>query len=236
MRYRNLIIIGTSHIAKQSLEEVKSAIDKEKPDIVALELDKKRFYALTHNVKSKIGLRDVNKIGIRGFLFMIIGRWIQKKLGSLVGVEPGSEMITAIRLAKKNKIGVALIDQDIEITGRKLSKAFTFKEVFKIIVDSLKGVFFRKSELEELGISNIDLSKVPSKTLINKLIKKVKKRYPNIYKVLIEERNVIMANNLSRLIDDNPEKKIVAIVGAGHEEEMIELIKKPRIRYSFSVG
>jgi len=48
MKYKNLTIIGTSHIARQSLEEVKSAIEKIKPDIIAIELDRKRYYGLTH--------------------------------------------------------------------------------------------------------------------------------------------------------------------------------------------
>ena len=39
-----------------------------------------------------------------------------------------------------------------------------------------------------------------------------------------------------KLIDENEDKRIVAIIGAGHEKEMIELIKKPKISYSFSVG
>ncbi len=47
MKYKNLIIIGTSHIAKQSLEEVKDVITNEKPDTVCIELDEKRFKALS---------------------------------------------------------------------------------------------------------------------------------------------------------------------------------------------
>ena len=91
--------------------------------------------------------------------------------------------------------------------------------------------------MRKLGIKTLDLTKVPPKTLINRLMKKVKKRYPNLYAVLVEERNIIMANNLRNLLDANPDKKIVAVVGAGHEEEMIKLIKeRPEISYSYSVG
>ena len=51
MKYKNLIIIGTSHIAKQSLKEVKKAIEEEKPDIIAIELDRKRLMALASKKK-----------------------------------------------------------------------------------------------------------------------------------------------------------------------------------------
>lgn len=242
MQYKNLTVIGTSHIAKQSLKEVESTFLKENPDIIALELDKKRFIALTQeNKATKISFKDLRKIGFKGLVFNLLGAWIEQKLGKLVGVKPGSEMVAAIKLAKKHKKNIALIDQDIEITLRKISSAISFKEKLNFAIDLLKGIFFKKSELKRLGLKEIDLTKVPSKNIINKIIKEVQKRYPNLYRVLIEERNQIMASKLYELMKINPEKKILAIVGAGHEEEIIKIIKKTKpteenITYSFNVG
>jgi pheromone shutdown-related protein TraB len=238
MKYKNLILIGTSHIAKQSLEEVEKAVNEKKPDIIALELDKKRFFALTSRKTRKIGLKDIKRIGLKGFIFNIIGAWVERKLGKYVGVKPGSEMLKAISLAKKNNIKIALIDQDIEITLLKLSKSITWKEKWNFIVDILKGIFFRKSEMKKFGIKGLDLTKVPSKKLIKKLTQEVKKRYPGVYKVLVKERNEIMASNLNKLMEEYPEKLILGVIGAGHEDDMLELIKKkkePKITYSFEV-
>ncbi len=215
MRYKNLTLIGTSHIAKQSIREVGAAIEKEKPDIVAIELDRKRFYALTHKTKRKIRLRDIRRVGIKGFMFNVIGAWVEKKLGKLVGVEPGSEMIKAIQLAKKQKAKLALIDQDIEVTLQRISKALTWRERFNFAIDIIKGIFFKKSELRKLGIKTLDLTKVPSKTLIKKLIGIMKKRYPGLHLVLVEERNKVMASNLKTIMQNFPDKKIVAIIGTG---------------------
>ena len=67
-------------------------------------------------------------------------------------------------------------------------------------------------------------------------MEKVRKRYPNVYKVLIEERNHVMAKNLKKIIENNKDKKILAIVGAGHEEEILKLIKDFDISYSFNIG
>src|SRR3989344_7608224 len=102
MQYKNLTIIGTSHIARQSLEEVEMAIEQGKPDIVALELDRKRLYALMNKQNSKISLYDIRRVGLKGFIFSLIGAWAEKKLGKMVGVAPGSEMKKAIMLAQKN--------------------------------------------------------------------------------------------------------------------------------------
>ena len=142
-------------------------------------------------------------------------------------------MKQAVRLAKKNNMKVALIDQDIEITLRRLSKSLTWKEKWNFIVDVFKAIVLRKKEVE------FDLRTVPSKKVIKKLIDKVKKRYPNIYNVLVKERNEVMAKILARLMKDKPDDKLLAIVGAGHEEEIIDLIErdinKMDITYSITV-
>jgi len=239
MIYKNLNIIGTSHIARQSVNSVKNTILKEKPDIVALELDKNRLYGLMHDQKRKISISAIPKIGFKGFLFSWIGSIIQKKLGDYVGVSPGSEMKTAIRLAKKQKARIALIDQNIEITLKRFSRALTWKEKWNLLVDIFNGIVLRKNELEDLNIKKFDLTKVPSKEIIKKLINKMRERYPNICRVLIDERNKIMAKNLSYLMKEHPEKNILAVVGAGHEEEIIGLIKKDfnhKISYSFNIN
>ena len=231
MIYENLILIGTSHIAKQSLDEVKNVISEEKPDIVALELDRQRLNALMSKEKpKKWNLYNIRKVGLRGFIFSLIGAWVEKKLGEIVGISPGSEMKVAVRLAKKNKIRIALIDQEIGITLRRFSKALSWREKWNFFVDLVKAFVLRKKEVE------FDLTTVPDEKIIRKMIEKVKERYPNIYRVLIEERNIIMAANLSKLMEQENDKKIVAIVGAGHEKEIIKLIKKPSVRYRFSVG
>ena len=130
MNYKNLMVIGTSHIAKQSLEDVKEAIEGWKPDIVALELDKRRLYSLFRK-PGKIRIYDIKRIGIKGFIFSLIGAWAEKKLGDMVGVAPGSEMKNAIGLARKNNIKIALIDQDIEITLKRF--CFSTKNSRKIL-------------------------------------------------------------------------------------------------------
>jgi pheromone shutdown-related protein TraB len=215
MKYKNLTIIGTSHIAKESISAVTHSIKADKPDIVALELDHKRLYGLLHPGK-KDHLYAMKKVGFKGFLFSLIGEWAEKKMGKMVGVKPGTEMLTAFHLAKENNAEVVLIDQDIEITLRRFSKSLSWREKFNFVADIVKAPFSKKK-------IKFDLNKVPSQELINQLILEVKNRYPNVYNVLIQERNEVMAKRLYNLVREN--KKILAVVGAGHEEELIELIK-----------
>jgi len=79
MRFKNLVLIGTSHIASQSLKEVEEGIEREKPGIIALELDKRRFLSLMSAEKKRPGIGLIRTIGITGYLFSLIGGWLQEK-------------------------------------------------------------------------------------------------------------------------------------------------------------
>ena len=216
--YKNLYILGTSHISKDSIKQVDSFISDNKPDIIAIELDKRRFYAMLN--ESKLSIKDVFQMGIKAFLINLIGAYVEKKLGNIVGVKPGSEMRKAIELAKKNNLKLSLIDQDISITMKKLSKAITIGVVFKFIWEIIRAIVLRKSDIEVF-----DIRKVPSKKVLDNILGKVRKNYPGIHKVLIEERNEVMAKNLYKVMNKYKDKKIFAVVGAGHESEIINILK-----------
>jgi pheromone shutdown-related protein TraB len=215
--YKNLTIIGSSHIAKESILEVKKFILSEKPDIIALELDHKRLFALFN--KRKIKLNDIKEVGFKGFLLNLIGAYIEKKLGKLVGVSPGSEMKTAFKLAKTYNAKIALIDQDIQVTLKKLAK-IKFKEKLKIAKDILKGLILRKNEIEPF-----DLTKVPKEEIIIKILEKIEEKYPGVYNILIKERNEYMGKALNKIIHDNWDKKILAVIGAGHEKGVVDILQ-----------
>ncbi len=211
------MVVGTSHVSMDSVMEVERVLLDVKPGIIALELDFPRFKSLLSPQKRKLSLRDIKHLGVRGFLFNLVGAWAEKKIGDIVGVSPGSEMLKAVEVSKKLDADIALIDQDISITLNRLLKSITWKERFRFFYDLVKGFFVRKP------VVKFDLRKVPPKEVIDMLISKVKKDYPSFYRVLIAERNVYMSKNLYNLMSLG--KKVVAVVGAGHEEELVELIK-----------
>jgi len=235
MKVKNLDIIGTSHIARESVEAISKYIKTKKPEIVALELDERRAHALLHSSKSRLSIKLIKVIGVKGFLFLVIASFLQKKLGRVVGVEPGSEMKTALKAAMKENAKVALIDRNLEITMRRLSETLSWKERLRFIADILTAPF--STEMKEFR--NIDLRKVPSKNLIVKILKRLKNRYPNLYKVLVEERNEHMASSLADIMKKHPDSSILAVVGAGHEEDLAERVReklKKGVTYSFSFG
>lgn len=217
--YKNLLIIGTSHIARQSINEINTKFLDFKPDIVCVELDRKRLHGLMTDAKPDYSLSGIKRYGLQGYLFAVIAGLLQKKLGNVVGIKPGSDMLTAVNLAKNNNKQLLLIDQDIEITLKRFSKEFTFKEKMRIVWDVIRSPFSKQQV-------KINLNEVPKDKIIEQLMLQLKDRYPSLYNVLIHERNVVMAKNLVKIMEKNVDKKILVVIGAGHEKEMLELIKK----------
>lgn len=224
---KRLYIVGSSHIATESVKNVKLAFESFKPDIIAVELDRQRFNSLFYEGKRKTPpISYVFKIGLFGYFFTLLGGYLQRTLGERIGTTPGIEMKTAAKLAAENNIPLALIDQDIEITLKNLSKQagvlFILKVIYDIIFNGIKALFTRKKQID---IEPFDLKLVPDEKTVEKILKLFKSKYPKIYKVLVEDRNKIMAEHLSSMILST-NKKILAVVGAGHKQELNNLVKQ----------
>lgn len=223
MKYGNITVIGTSHIAKDSIAKVRETILAEKPDIVAVELDHARLHALLSEEKPKFGFAMLRIMGITGLIFFVVGRFLQRKLGKLIGAVPGEEMKTAVEVARLNNTRVALIDQPLNITMLNVSR-ISLGEKLKLAKDLIFGM--SGLEKDKAHIAQVDLSKVPSKDFVETAMKMVRGRYPQLYKALVADRNEYMAKMLAKIIKMEPQSRIVAVVGAGHEREIIRLVKK----------
>ena len=214
-----IILVGTAHVSEKSITEVNEVIEREKPDIVAVELCKGRYNAL----KGKEEIKEVNvKDLLSGnkfyhFLMHWLLAYIQKKFGKEQGVKPGAEMLSAIEKAEKNNARIALIDRDIQITLARFWNKMSFFEKLKLF-GSLIGAMFG------FGMEDIDMDRVTDEDVVSQLVSELRKIAPTAASVLLDERNAIMAKNL---LDLSREGKVVAVVGAGHREGIQKYLDAP---------
>jgi pheromone shutdown protein TraB len=223
--WKNVSIVGSSHIAAESVREIKRTLQVQQPAIVCVELDPARANALMRNEKSSLSPLLVFRVGVAGYFFVLIGRMVQQKLGDVVGLSAGADMKMAIEYAQKQKITLALIDQPIEITLQDLSKKFTWREKLRLLSDT---VF--PPHIEEIdALKRHDLRRVPSAKIIVPLLAFLAKRYPGLYAAIIGKRNSYMAKKLYLLHTQSPAVPIVAVMGAGHVEGVFaELLRLER--------
>jgi pheromone shutdown-related protein TraB len=220
----NIILIGTAHISIESVKEVKDAIEKFKPDIVAIELCKRRHDAITK--KDKWESTPVTQLLKSNNAYLMLAQTflssIQRRLGKEYGVEPGSEMIAAMIEAKKHDIEVALVDRDISITLKRAWRQMGIREKFRLTWEFLKAMLgFGDEELGEL-----DLKKLMDQDVISALMEEFGEIAPSATNVLIHERDEYIAK---KILDESKKGRVIAVVGAGHLKGIKKHLDKKKL-------
>jgi pheromone shutdown-related protein TraB len=220
MAPENLKIIGTAHVSKESIEEVKEEIITHQPDVVAVELDVNRYQNMiaekNGQEKQNVNIRDVikgDKLSI--FLVSMFLSYLQRRIGDDLGVKPGSEMLAAIETAEEIGATVALIDRDISVTLKRALNKMTFFEKAKLVYGILAS-FFSKEEID-------DVESIKDGDTLNEVMEYFKKMSPKAYDVLVTERDAYMAH----MLQDINEENVVVVVGAGHKRGISEYMDHP---------
>lgn len=216
-----IILVGTSHIAGESVRMVREVIEREKPDCVAVELDIRRLQGMR---AGKGSMRDAFAIlGPANFIFFVMMRWVQGMLSKRTGILPGEEMLRAVDAAEERGIQVALVDRDITVTFERLRKV-DFAEKFSLILFLVGGLVFGPILALFGKGKKVDLNKVPEKKLVREATEEIRKRFPGIYRVLIAERDRYISSRL--IVISKSYKKTVAFIGAGHKEAVERIIRE----------
>ncbi|CAI8256751.1 MAG: Uncharacterised protein [Methanobacteriota archaeon] len=217
----NILLVGTAHISKESVELVRNEIESWNPDFVAVELCQSRFKALSENRRlDKESLLKVIKEGKAPLILMqSLLASEQRKLGLSEEMQPGAELIEAISIAKQNKKEIALIDRDIQVTLRRAWKKMKFREKFRLLF-SLIG----EDEIDdEFDVNQI----LENKDLMTMMMDELKQVAPGAGSVLVDERDEYLAHNI---LQKSASGKVLAVIGAGHLDGVkmhLSSLKKP---------
>lgn len=211
---REYFLIGTAHISQQSADLVRKVIEEEKPDVVCVELDEKRYQSLSDKKKwEELDLKNVIKEKqLSTLMINILLASYQKKLGEKLGVNPGVELIEAAKTAKENNIPIELCDRDVRITLRRAWNSMSFWQKLKFLTAGLAGVF-EKEELSEEKLTELRKTDV-----LNEMMTELGKVMPVLKSVLIDERDIYLAQK----IKESKGNKVIAVVGAGHLNGIVD--------------
>ncbi|MBU0635640.1 TraB/GumN family protein [Candidatus Micrarchaeota archaeon] len=215
---KEIILIGTAHISQASADLVKETIETEKPQVVGIELDIQRFKQLQNPRKwQQTNVKNVIQEGKTYLLLLnIFLTNLQRRFGESVNVRPGQEMIIAAQLASKQKIPIALLDRNIEVTMKRAFSLTPLKEKIKIFFYLVSGLF--GGDKEELTPEIVE--KLKQSDMVTQLIQELGRKAPTVKKVLVDERDAFIASQILK----NPAKKLVCVVGAGHLNGIKELL------------
>lgn len=205
---KEIILIATAHVSKDSVELVKQVVDEEKPDSICIELDDDR-YQNVQNPKAWENTDIIKVIKNKKIGFLIANLFLssyQKKMAKKLDTVVGGEMLQGIASANETGATLVLADRNIQTTFLRIWRSLGFWEKMKL----LGSVLF--ADEDDTDISNQDLQDLLKEDMLESAISGLRKQFPKIGEILISERDQYLASKIKTA----PGNKVVAILGGAH--------------------
>lgn len=215
---KEIILIGTAHVSRNSAEQVREVIDLERPDAVCIELDEQRYQSIMEGNKWKeMDIFKVIKEKRATLLLMNLAiSSFQKRMAKQFDINPGQEMIQGIESAKEIDAELVLADRNIQITFSRIWGGIGLKGKATLLMQVVASIFNKQSITEE------ELEEMKNEDTINAMLHEFTASFPKLKVPLIDERDQYLAQK----IKEAPGDKIVAVLGAAHVPGIKEEIKK----------
>jgi pheromone shutdown-related protein TraB len=205
---KEFMILGTAHVSRESAEKVASIIQEERPDTVCVELCQSRYQSIRQ--KDRWLDMDIVKVIKEKKAFLLLTNLLlasfQKRIAKKLDINPGQEMIQAIKSADETGAKIELVDRDIRVTLSRTWSAMGFFGKLKLMFHLLLSL----GQVDD--IKEEDIERMKQEDILESLLAEVGNSLPVLKSILIDERDMY----LSQKIRQSPGKKILAVVGAGH--------------------
>ncbi|MBW2059029.1 MAG: TraB/GumN family protein [Deltaproteobacteria bacterium] len=205
---REIILIGTAHMSKESVDLVGRVIEEERPETVCVELCRSRYESITE--KRRWEETDLLKVIKEKKAFLLLSNLMlasfQRKMGRKLGIKPGGEIIRAIEAARQVGARIHLADRDIRITLSRTWRVMGLWAKAKLLAQLLTSI----GQMD--GFDQEEIEKLKRRDVLETLLAEIGETFPAIKGTLIDERDQYLAYRIRTA----PGKRIVAVVGAGH--------------------
>ena len=207
-RNKEILLVGTAHVSRESADLVERTILEEKPDTICVELCQDRLDAIRqqdrwHEMDIMKVVRDKRTSLLLAQLLMAS---FQKKMAQKFQIQPGEEMRRAVRLSEETGARLVLADRSIRVTLLRAWRKMGFWSKIRVLPEMILSLFVSDEITEE------DIEKLKEQDVLEIALKSLGERLPALKSTLIDERDLFLA----RMIGEAEGKKIVAVVGAGH--------------------
>jgi pheromone shutdown-related protein TraB len=205
---REIILVGTAHVSRESTRLVEEVITAEKPDTVCVELCSSRFHALRQGDRWRE--TDIVKVIREKKAFLLLSNLLlasfQKRIAKKMDVMPGAEMLKAVETADAVGAGIWLADRDIRTTLSRAWHSMGWWTRIKLLSQLLVSM----GETDD--ITEEEIERMKQQDVLEALLSEVGRSMPALKTILIDERDCYLAAKIRQA----PGRKIVAVVGAGH--------------------
>jgi pheromone shutdown-related protein TraB len=205
---KEIHLLGTAHVSKKSVDEVRRIIAELRPDSVAVELDRARYETLADETRfGRVDVRDVLAKGRAGlYLSSLLFAGFQKRLGDRLGVKPGAEMLAGVEAAERLGANVVFADREVQVTLMRCYRSLGFLERLQVLA-VLVMLPFASSDIDEA-----EVERLKERETIGDVMQTFAEQLPTLKTPLIDERDQYLAASIAKA----PGRRIVAVVGAAH--------------------
>ena len=205
---KEITLIPTAHVSKQSVELVEKTIDEIQPDSICIELDQDRYNSLTD--PDRFRNTDIVKIIREKRVAMLLVNLIlanyQKKMAANLSSTSGAEMLMGINKAKELNAQLIMADRPVQTTFKRIWANMGFKDKIQMLSAVISAIF------DDEEISEEDLANLQQSDILNSALKEVSEKFPRVAEVLVDERDRYLASKIRHA----PGSRVVAILGAAH--------------------
>jgi pheromone shutdown-related protein TraB len=216
---KTIVLVGTAHVSRDSVDLVERVIREHSPDTVCVELCESRYHAMMQ--KDRWESMDIVKVIREKKAFLLLSNLLlasfQKKIADKFGVKPGEEMVRAVTIAEEVGAAVHLADREINVTLSRTWRSMGFISKIKLMFQML----FSLGNTDE--IEEEDIERLKTDDVLQTVLADVEKSHPIIRKILIDERDQYLCHKIRTA----PGTTIVAVVGAGHAPGILRYLNEP---------
>ncbi len=216
---KEVILVGTAHVSRQSVDLVRRVIEEQRPDTVCVELCQSRYQAMRR--QDNWQNTDIVKVIREKKTYVLLSNLIlaafQRRIAAKLDIKPGQEMLQAIESAEAVGAGIHLADRDIRTTLSRTLRSLSLWQKTKLFFQLLLSI----SEADDIEAEQIE--KLKQEDVLNAVLSEIGQDLPSVRKTLIDERDLYMTEK----IRSAPGRKIVAVVGAGHLQGILRHWHEP---------
>ena len=215
---RDVYLVGTAHISKESVDDVRTTVEQVHPDAICVELCKARHQAMTQadNWRKMDIFKVIRQRKAVFLLAQLIMSSFYRRLGEKLGVQPGAEMLEGIHLAEQTGATLVLADRDIDITLKRVWGYLGFWRKLMLAAELLANMLLT----EKINADMIEQLKQQDQ--LETIMAEFARHFPEIKRRLIDERDTYLAQKIRTA----PGRRVVAVVGAGHVEGIQSQIQR----------
>ncbi|MBD3242237.1 MAG: TraB family protein [Chitinivibrionales bacterium] len=214
---KTIYLVGTAHVSQASVDDVRQTVEATAPDAICIELCESRYRSLVEQTSWRT--TDIFRVLRERKALLLLAQLIMtsfyRRLGSRLGVTPGAEMLEGARLANERGANLVLADRPIEITLRRVWGFLGFFAKMRLVANLFAGI---------LTVEHIDdevVEQLKNRDQLDAVMEEFAQALPKVRERLIDERDIYLAQRIRSASGE----RVVAVVGAGHVDGIIQQIQ-----------